>query len=41
MIVTLYNRVMAEGRVPFEFRLVEKEKARFNLAKTLFMIVGN
>ncbi|MCV3740756.1 type II toxin-antitoxin system RelB/DinJ family antitoxin [Lentilactobacillus hilgardii] len=36
MITALYKRVAAEGKIPFEFKLTDDEKARLDLAKAVY-----
>ncbi len=36
VITALYKRVVAEGRIPFEFGLTEDERAAISLARTIY-----
>lgn len=36
VVTALYRRVAAEGRIPFEFKLTDDEKARIDLARSVY-----
>ncbi|KRL22899.1 type II toxin-antitoxin system RelB/DinJ family antitoxin [Lentilactobacillus kisonensis] len=36
VVTALYRRVAAEGRIPFDFKLTDDEKARIDLARSAY-----